>query len=81
MTDKEDEGYGAVAPRVEPPETESGEGFESLPAPPIKREWVELTDDEGADIWGDAHDIDWNRLVTPKEIVKRISDKLKEKNT
>jgi hypothetical protein len=31
------EGYGAVAPRVEPPETESGEGFESLPAPPIKQ--------------------------------------------
>ena len=30
-------GYGAVAPRVEPPETESGEGFESLPAPPPKQ--------------------------------------------
>jgi hypothetical protein len=47
----------------------------------IKSKWVELTDDEGADIWGDAHDIDWKRLVTPKEIVQRISDKLKEKNT
>ena len=30
-------GYGAVAPKVEPPETESGEGFESLPAPSIKQ--------------------------------------------
>ena len=30
-------GYGAVAPRVEPPETESGEGFESIPAPPPKQ--------------------------------------------
>ena len=39
-------GYGAVAPRVEPPETESGEGFESLPAPPPKREWVGLTQQE-----------------------------------
>lgn len=46
----------------------------------IEREWVELTPEEGAEIWGDAHDIDWKRLVPPKEIVKRISDKLKEKN-
>ena len=46
-----------------------------------KREWVSLTDEEGAEIWGDAHDIDWNRLITPKEIVKRIEAKLKEKNT
>ena len=47
----------------------------------ITRKWVGLTDEEGAAIWGDAHDIDWNRLVTPKEIVKRIEAKLKEKNT
>ena len=46
-----------------------------------KREWVGLTDEEGAEIWGDAHDLDWNRLVTPKEIIKRIEAKLKEKNT
>ena len=46
-----------------------------------KREWVGLTDEEGAEIWGDAHDLDWNRTVTPKEIVKRIEAKLKEKNT
>lgn len=45
------------------------------------REWVGLTDEEGAEIWGDAHDIDWNRIVTPKEIIKRIEAKLKEKNT
>jgi hypothetical protein len=43
--------------------------------------WVGLTEEEGAQIWGDAHDIEWKRLVTPKEIVQRISDKLKEKNT
>ena len=46
-----------------------------------RREWVGLTDEEGAEIWGDAHDLDWNRLVTPKEIIKRIEAKLKEKNT
>ena len=45
------------------------------------REWVGLTDEEGAEIWGDAHDLDWKRTVTPKEIVKRIEAKLKEKNT
>ena len=45
------------------------------------RQWVSLTDDEGAQIWGDAHDINWDRLITPKEIVQRISDKLREKNT
>ena len=44
-------------------------------------EWVGLTDEEGAEIWGDAHDLDWKRTVTPKEIVKRIEAKLKEKNT
>ena len=49
-------------------------------APP-KREWVGMTDEEGAEIWGDAHDLDWKRTVTPKEIVKRIEAKLKEKNT
>ena len=31
-----DAGYDAVAQRVEPPVKESGEGFESLPASPIK---------------------------------------------
>jgi hypothetical protein len=50
-------------------------------ATPPKREWVGLTDEEGAEIWGDAHDLDWKRTVTPKEIVKRIEAKLKEKNT
>jgi hypothetical protein len=45
-----------------------------------ERRWVGLTDEEGAEIWGDAHDIDRNRLVTPKEIVRRIEAKLKEKN-
>ena len=45
-----------------------------------QKEWVELTPEEGAEIWADCHDINWNRLVTPKEIVQRISDKLKEKN-
>ena len=49
--------------------------------PPPKREWVGLTEEEGAEIWGDAHDIDGRRLGTPKEIVKRIEAKLKEKNT
>jgi len=43
-------------------------------------EWIELTVEEGAEIWADYHDIDWKRTVPPKEIVKRISDKLKEKN-
>jgi hypothetical protein len=47
----------------------------------IKKEWVGLTDSEGAEIWADAHDLDWIRLVTPKEIVARIEAKLKEKNT
>ena len=46
-----------------------------------EKEWVGLTDVEGAEIWSDAHDIDGNRIVRPKEIVQRISDKLKEKNT
>jgi len=45
-----------------------------------RKKWVGLTEEEGAEIWGDAHDIDWNRLVTPKEIVRRIEVKLKEKN-
>lgn len=43
--------------------------------------WVELTVDEGAEIWADCHDLEWKRLFPPKEMVKRISDKLKEKNT
>jgi hypothetical protein len=46
-----------------------------------EREWIDLTSDEGAEIWADCHDIEWKRTVPPKEIVKRISDKLKEKNT
>ena len=46
-----------------------------------KKEWVDLTPEEGAEIWADCHDIEWRRIVPPKEIVKRISDKLKEKNT
>jgi len=46
-----------------------------------ERKWVGLTEEEGAEIWGDAHDIDGRRLGTPKEIVKRIEAKLKEKNT
>ena len=45
-----------------------------------KKKWVGLSDEEGAEIWADAHDIDRNRLVTPKEIVRRIEAKLKEKN-
>ena len=48
---------------------------------PPRREWVEISDEEGAEIWADCHDIEWRRIVSPKEIVKRISDKLKEKNT
>ena len=53
---------------------------------PPRREWVEISDEEGAEIWADCHDIDWERVdwkrtVSPKEIVKRISDKLKDKNT
>ena len=63
----------------------SSEQTEEYNAPlytaPPKREWVGLTDEEGAEIWGDAHDLDWNRTVTPKEIIKRIEAKLKEKNT
>jgi len=43
--------------------------------------WVEITPEEGAEIWADCHDIKWKRTVPPKEIVKLISDKLKEKNT
>ena len=46
----------------------------------LKKDWVELTPEEGAEIWADCHDIEWKRLVPPKEIIKRISDKLKEKN-
>ena len=46
-----------------------------------RREWVELTPEEGAEIWADCHDLEWKRLFPPKEIVKRISDKLREKNT
>lgn len=45
-----------------------------------EKEWVDLTPEEGAEIWADCHDIEWKRLVPPKEIVQRISDKLKEKN-
>ena len=59
---------------------EDGRGEPLYTAPP-KKEWVGLTDEEGAEIWGDAHDIDRNRLVTPQEIVKRIETKLREKNT
>ena len=47
-------------------------------APP--KQWIGLTDEEGAEIWADAHDIDGNRLVLPQEIVRRIEAKLKEKN-
>jgi hypothetical protein len=46
----------------------------------LKGKWIELTDDEGSQIWADAHDIAGYRLIRPKEIVQRISDKLKEKN-
>jgi hypothetical protein len=55
-------------------------GESCFPVYSAPREWVGLTDEEGAEIWGDAHDIDRYRLVTPKEIVERISDKLREKN-
>ena len=48
-----DAGYDAVARRVEPPITESGAGFKSLPASPItqidptiQHEWVGLTRDQ-----------------------------------
>ena len=54
--------------------------LQALYTAPPKREWVGLSDEEGAEIWADAHDIDRNRLVTPKEIVRRIEAKLKEKN-
>jgi len=49
-------------------------------APPPQKEWVGLTDEEGAEIWADAHDIRRKRLVSPKEIVRRIEAKLWEKN-
>jgi predicted Fe-S protein YdhL (DUF1289 family) len=44
-------------------------------------EWINLTDEEAAEIWGDTHDIDGRLLVNPKEIVKRIETQLREKNT
>jgi len=47
----------------------------------ISKEWINLTDEEAAEIWGDTHDIDGKLLVNPKEIVKRIEAQLREKNT
>jgi len=46
-----------------------------------KREWVGLTDEEGAEMWRDAHDIHGKMWMKPKELFRDIEAKLKEKNT
>ena len=74
--DKRTQAFEALRDRLE----QGAENQSGRPDDMPKRGWVELTDEEGAEIWGDTHDIGWDRLVTPKEIVKRIEAKLKEKN-
>jgi hypothetical protein len=44
------------------------------------KEWVGLTDEEGAEMWADAHDIDGKMWMKPKELFRDIEAKLKEKN-
>jgi len=74
-----DAGYDAVAQRVEPPEMESGERFESFPASPNK-EWVGLTKEEMDDIY---FCVEGGRsaIETWREQVEAVEAKLKEKNT
>ena len=48
---------------------------------PLKHEWVGLTDEEGAEMWADAHDIDGKMWMKPKELFRDIEAKLKEKNS
>jgi hypothetical protein len=46
-----------------------------------QRDWVGLTDEEGAEMWADAHDIDGKMWMKPKELFRDIEAKLKEKNS
>jgi len=69
--------YCSVADR------DSGKNQTYIPlytAPP-KREWVGLTDEEGAEMWADAHDIDGKMWMKPKELFRDIEAKLKGKNS
>lgn len=76
-----DAGYGAVALRVEPPEMESGAGFESLPAPP-KKEWVGLTIEERTDIRRRIQEYTPMDDIKYGEAVQFFTEEaLKEKNT
>lgn len=77
-----DAGYDAVAQRVEPPEMESGERFESFPASPNK-EWVGLTDENIFAVLENLQEM-YNRPPTTDSRVifaRAIEAKLKEKNT
>ena len=77
-----DAGYGAVAQKVEPPEMESGERFESFPASPNK-EWVELTDYEVEELnCVERRYIGTGEYVIEGEydFARLIEAKLKEKN-
>ena len=70
-----DAGYDAVAQRVEPPEMESGERFESFPASPNK-EWVGLTDEDKKEIYKQADAESWH----DQPLLEAVEAKLKEKN-
>ena len=64
----------AVAQRVEPRESGSGAGFESLPASP---QWQGLTDEEIAEV---GHlNVEGERML-PYSFARAIEAKLREKN-
>ena len=44
------------------------------------KEWVGMTDEEAADLWADAHDIDGKMIWTPEQLFDEIDRKLQEKN-
>jgi hypothetical protein len=67
-------GYNdAVARRVEPRASESGAGFESLPASP---QWQGLTDEEIHECWPGLHVMD-----VSGQFYRNIEAKLRERNT
>ena len=72
-----DAGYDAVAQKVEPPVSESGEGFESLPASP-KKEWVGLTNEVYEAM---AEQYVTNCYFDTLKYAKAIEAKLRDKNS
>jgi hypothetical protein len=65
---------GAVAPKVEPRENESGVGFDSPPAPP--KEWAGLTDEDIEE----GHKESWVHRRAFESVAWWAERKLKEKN-